>query len=64
LDAGAPPFALSAVSAEAVDGMTVLQVPLGPEERIFGLGLNYQRQNHRERVMHLRVDHYGGKDNT
>ena len=57
------PFELGSVQAESVDGMTVLRVPLGAAERIFGLGLNYQRQNHRERVMHLRVDHYGGKDN-
>lgn len=57
-----PPFAVEQVEAECRDGQTVLRIPLGETERIFGLGLNYQRQNHRERVMHLRVDHYGGKD--
>jgi alpha-D-xyloside xylohydrolase len=57
------PFERAAVETERVEGMTVLRIPLGADERVFGLGLNYQRQNHRERVMHLRVDHYGGKDN-
>ena len=48
---------------EKQDGKIYLRMPLDPEERIFGLGLNFKTVNQRGRVLHLHMDHYGGQDN-
>jgi len=45
------------------DGKIYLRFPLQKEEKLFGFGLNFQTVNQRGRVLHLHVDHYGGKDN-
>lgn len=45
------------------DGKLYLRFPLGPEEQLYGLGLNFERVQQRGVVKELRVDHYGGEDN-
>lgn len=59
----APAIPEEAIQARYLpDGRWLLRFPLAPDERIFGLGLHYASMNRRERVYHLKVDHYGGKD--
>lgn len=53
-----PPFDLSTVVGEIVDGRAVLRLPLKPDEKLFGLGLQMHDSNRRGGVYHLRVDHY------
>ena len=51
------------VAAEAAGDRVVLRFPLEPQERLYGPGLQFSTLNQRTRVLHLRVDHYGGQDN-
>jgi alpha-D-xyloside xylohydrolase len=44
-------------------GKCVLRFPLGPGERLYGLGLGYRELEQTLKVKHLRCDHYGGGDN-
>jgi len=61
---GAADFPFSEpVLGDYADGRTVLRFPLGPDEQLYGGGLQFQGINQRTRVLHLRVDHYGGSDN-
>lgn len=53
----------SEVKAEKVGDQLVLRFPLSGGEKIYGLGLQFQNINQRNKVYHLKVDHYGGKDN-
>lgn len=56
-----PPIAQS--SGEEVYGHTVARIPLKPDEKLFGLGLQMHGSNRRGGVYHLRVDHYSrGQD--
>ena len=41
----------------------VIQLPLDDAEQIYGLGLQFKSVNRRGKTYHLKVDHYGGKDN-
>lgn len=36
----------------------IVRMPLGPDEKLYGLGLQFQGMNRRGRVYHLRTDHY------
>lgn len=57
------PFAAETVACERVGGRIVLRFPLGAEERLFGLGLQFRTLNARNSVRRLRMDHYGSDDN-
>ena len=56
------PFAEDSVVIEPVDGRMVLRIPLGPDEQLYGPGLQFKAINQRRKVFHLKVDHYGGSD--
>lgn len=62
---GSAPFPLpaDAACAERQHGQVVLRLPLGPDERLYGLGLNFRALDVQQTVRHLQVDHYGGQDN-
>ena len=51
------------ITAEVFDGKTYIRFPLDKEEKIYGLGLNFQSVQQRGRIARLHVDHYGGSDN-
>jgi Alpha-glucosidases, family 31 of glycosyl hydrolases len=51
------------VEAEALTGCVVLRFPLEDAEKIYGLGLQFKNINLRNKVFHLKADHYGGEDN-
>lgn len=57
------PISKDRVTAMVVDGETYLRFPLEKEEQIYGFGLNFQSVHQRGKVLHLQVDHYGGRDN-
>lgn len=44
-------------------GRTVVRIPVGATEAIYGLGLSFSTVNRRGKVMHLRCDHYFMIDN-
>ncbi len=52
------PFELKTVAGEVADEFTSARIPLGPEEHLYGLGLQMHGSNRRGEVYHLRVDHY------
>jgi alpha-glucosidase (family GH31 glycosyl hydrolase) len=53
-----PPLDLDRTSGENVEGHAVARLPLQPEEKLYGLGLQMHGSNRRGGVYHLRVDHY------
>ncbi len=55
---GSPPFPLDpdAITASAEQCRTVACLPLGPEEQVFGLGLQFMKVNHRGCTRYLRVN--------
>jgi alpha-glucosidase (family GH31 glycosyl hydrolase) len=50
------------INAEAKGGQTHLRFPLMREEQVYGFGLNFKTIHQRGRILQLRVDHYGGRD--
>ncbi len=52
------PFDLSEVRLIKSKDFSSVYVPLGHEEKVFGLGMQMQGSNRRGGVYHLRVDHY------
>lgn len=57
------PFELSAAAGEVSNEFTSVRIPLGEDERLFGLGMQMHGSDRRGEVFHLRVDHYAqGKD--
>src|SRR5215208_6249181 len=59
------PFPLhrTEIRASAGDARVALRFPLGPDEQLYGLGLNFKTVQQRGTVKQLHVDHYGGTDN-
>lgn len=57
------PVDKAAITAEVFDGKTYIRFPLDKEEKVYGLGLNFQSVQQRGRIARLHVDHYGGSDN-
>jgi len=53
------PFAADSARGSLVAGRAVASLPLGKDERLYGLGLQFRGMNRRGSVYHLRVDHYG-----
>jgi alpha-D-xyloside xylohydrolase len=62
LPSAAFPLDKKEIVAGRQDGKIYLRFPLQKEEKIFGFGLNFQTINQRGKILHLHVDHYGGKD--
>ncbi|WP_439484360.1 glycoside hydrolase family 31 protein [Cyclobacterium plantarum] len=57
------PFDLSEVVTEVRSNHTYLRFPLDRQEQIYGFGLNFKTVHQRGQILHLHVDHYGGRDN-
>ena len=56
------PLAEELITADRVADKVVLSLPLDSEENLYGLGLHFQTVSVRNKVFHLKVDHYGGRD--
>jgi alpha-D-xyloside xylohydrolase len=63
IEAAELPVDKAEITAEVFDGKTYIRFPLDKEEKIYGLGLNFQSVQQRGRIARLHVDHYGGSDN-
>src|SRR5215208_3081032 len=57
------PLPRAEIRASAGDAKVALRFPLGPDEQLYGLGLNFKAVQQRGTVRQLHVDHYGGSDN-
>ncbi|HKG93304.1 MAG TPA: TIM-barrel domain-containing protein [Gemmatimonadaceae bacterium] len=57
------PLPRAEIRASAGDARVALRFPLGPDEQLYGLGLNFKAVQQRGTVRQLHVDHYGGSDN-
>jgi alpha-D-xyloside xylohydrolase len=57
------PIVSSEMKFEVKQGRTYLRFPLGKDEQIYGLGLNFKTVHQRGKIQRLHVDHYGGRDN-
>lgn len=59
----APPIDTELAGGELVSGHVVVRMPLQPDEKLYGLGLQMHGSNRRGQIYHLRVDHYAsGRD--
>ena len=56
------PADCSGIVVSRSSGYLVVSVPLAPDERLYGFGLQYHALEHRGRLFELRVDHYKGRD--
>ena len=56
------PLPRERITAVQRDGKLYLRFPLGADEQLYGLGLNFERVQQRGVVKELHVDHYGGSD--
>lgn len=62
-DSKIPPLDIALSSGERVESHAVARLPLLPDEKLYGLGLQMHGSNRRGGVYHLRVDHYrAGQD--
>lgn len=52
------PFEEGAFISDVRNGRVMASIPLGRDEKLYGLGLQFQGMNRRGRVYHLRTDHY------
>lgn len=57
---GTFPFAESETRAQVIGQRTSVRLPLGIDEQVFGLGMQFRNMNRRGQVYHMRTDHYGG----
>ena len=48
---------------DSIKDYTVVKLPLKVDEKIYGLGLQFKNINQRNKVLHLRMDHYSDVDN-
>lgn len=53
------PFADTVARGSMIAGRAVAHLPLGDDERLYGLGLQFKGMDRRGGVYHMRVDHYG-----
>ncbi len=51
------------IKGQKVGKYIVMRFPLGSNEQLYGLGLQFQTINQRDQVRHMKADHYGGVDN-
>ena len=61
--AGKAPFPMEDIRISTQGDRTVVLIPFHEGERLYGCGLSYQKLNRTYEVIHLRTDHYGGRDN-
>ena len=54
------PFDQNNCRGQVSGSYTHFRLPLGEQERLYGLGLEFKGANRRGQVYHLKVDHYGG----
>ncbi len=54
------PFNKDSTFSQLTDERAIIRIPLGPKEKIYGLGLEFEGINRRGNVYTLKVDHYGG----
>ena len=54
------PLVKESIRGQVFSGRASARLPLAPEEKLYGLGLQFKGMDHRGEVVHLRVDHYGG----
>ncbi len=54
------PFNKDSTFSQLTDERAIIRIPLGPNEKIYGLGLEFNGINRRGNVYTLKVDHYGG----
>jgi alpha-D-xyloside xylohydrolase len=52
------PFEAEDFDGAVWNGRAVARLPLGPDEKLYGLGLQFKGMNRRGSVFHLRTDHY------
>ncbi|MFK7693902.1 TIM-barrel domain-containing protein [Paenibacillus sp. HJGM_3] len=50
------PFEQSEITVEAGPGCRIVSLPLGETEKLYGMGLQFMRMNHRGRIRYLRVN--------
>lgn len=55
---GVLPFALDRVHLKRSKSFSSVRIPLGKDEKIFGLGLQMQGSDRRGGIFHLRTDHF------
>lgn len=58
MPSGNLPFALESVELKKSKNFATVHIPLGKNEKIFGLGLQMKGADRRKGIYHLRVDHY------
>ncbi len=54
------PFEQRLARGQVVGQRTSVRLPLGINEQVYGLGMQFKNMNRRGQVYHLRTDHYGG----
>ena len=52
------PFDAKAGRGLVAEPRAIARIPLGPDEKLYGLGLQFKGMNRRGQVYHLRMDHY------
>ena len=57
------PFAAEEVEINDIGGRLYIKFPLGKDEQIYGMGLQFTSVNRRGKIYNLHVDHYGSQDN-
>ncbi len=57
------PMAENEIAFRIDNQQTYLRLPLTRGEQLYGFGLNFQTVHQRGKILELRVDHYGNKDN-
>ena len=62
LSGGACPLAAARIETERVRDRFVLRIPLSAGERLYGLGLSFEKMRVDYAARHLRCDHYAGRD--
>lgn len=50
------PQSVTLMEYEITNGKTIIRIPLQPEERIYGLGLQFMKMNHRGKTRYLHVN--------
>lgn len=57
------PLEKSDIAFHVENGQTYLRFPLQKDEQLYGFGLNFQSVHQRGKILELKVDHYGNRDN-
>lgn len=63
MEKAAFPLEKDDIAFRVENGQTYLRFPLRKGEQLYGFGLNFQSVYQRGKILELRVDHYGNRDN-